>query len=110
MTALEDKFSSSSQTQLYRCQFRERCQKASETLPQLGQDIWCLTNLAYPSALSDVQETLAKEHFIDGLVSSDMRMRIKQAKLTSLNDAVQHAVELDAYNRAERTHQEQQGF
>lgn len=31
-----------------------------------------------------------------------MRLRIKQARPTSLNDAVRHAVELEAFNKAER--------
>ena len=31
-----------------------------------------------------------------------MRLRIKQAHPTSLNDAVRHAVELEAINRAEK--------
>ena len=39
-----------------------------------------------------------------------MRLRIKQARLTSLNMAVRHAVELEAFNKAERKHLEGQGF
>ena len=80
---------------------KERRQRASESLTELGQDIWRLTNLAYPTAPSDVRETLAKEQFIDALISSDMRLRIKQARPTSLNMAVRHAVELEAFNKAE---------
>ena len=57
-----------------------------------------------------MRETLAKEQFIDALVNSDMRLRIKQARPSSLNDAVRHAVELEAFNRAERRHLEGQGY
>ncbi|KAH3788470.1 hypothetical protein DPMN_166614 [Dreissena polymorpha] len=32
-----------------------------------------------------------------------MRLRIKQARPVSLNDAIRHAVELEAFYRAERT-------
>ena len=108
--ALEDRFAPPNQTELYRVQLRERRQKASESLSELGQDIRRLTNLAYPTAPSDLRETLAKEQFIDALVSSDMRLRIKQARPKNLNDAVRHAVELEAFNRAERQHLEGQGF
>lgn len=101
--ALEERFSPPNQTELYRVQLRERKQKASESLSELGQDIRRLTYLAYPTAPTDVRETLAKEQFIDALVCSDIRLRIKQARPLSLNDAVRHAVELEAYNRAERT-------
>ena len=39
-----------------------------------------------------------------------MRLRVKQARPSDLNDAVRHAVELEAYNRAERKKQEGQGY
>ena len=98
--ALKERFAPPNQTELYRVQLKERRQKAAETLTELGQDIWRLTNLAYATAPVDVRETLAKEQFIDCLHSSDMRLRIKQARPKSLNDAVRHAVELEAFNKA----------
>ena len=61
------------QTELYRAQLEEKRQKATETLPQLGQDIQRLTRLAYPTASADVCETLVKEYFIS---SFDMHLRI----------------------------------
>jgi hypothetical protein len=63
-------------------------QRAAESLPELGQEIRRLANQAYHTAPNDVKETLAKEQFIDALVSSDMRLRIKQARPTNVNDAV----------------------
>jgi hypothetical protein len=108
--ALQERFSPPNQTELYRAQLRERRLKATESLSEMGQDIRRLTNLAYPSAPSDVKETLAKEQFIDSLVNSDMRLRIKQARPTSLNEAVRHAVELEAFNRAEQKSYETNGY
>ena len=108
--ALENRFAPPNQTELYRVQLRERKQKSAESLSELGQDIRRLTNLAYPTAPADLRETLAKEQFVDALVSSDMRLRIKQARPSNLNDAVRHAVELEAFNRAERRHLEGQGY
>ena len=108
--ALEERFAPPNQTELYRVQLRERRQKASETLSELGQDIRRLANLAYPTAPSDLRETLSKEQFIDALISSDMRIRVKQARPVNLNDAIRHAVELEAYNRAEKKHIEGQGY
>ncbi|CAG2193408.1 unnamed protein product [Mytilus edulis] len=99
--SLEERFSPANQTELYRTQLRERRQKASESLPELGQDIRRLANLSYPTAPNDVRETLAKEQFIDGLMSVDIRLRIKQARPADLNDAIRHAVELEAFNKAE---------
>ena len=71
--SLEERFSPMNQTKLYRAQLEERRQKATETLPQLGQDIQRLTRLAYPTASADVCETLVKEYFIS---SFDMHLRI----------------------------------
>ena len=91
--ALEQRFAPTNQTELYRAQFREREQKAVETFPELEQDVRRLTNLAYPTSTVDLKEILAKEQFIDAIRDSDMRLRIKQARPTDLNDAVRHAVE-----------------
>jgi hypothetical protein len=65
-----------------------------------GQDVRRLANLAYPTAPNEVRETLAKEQFIDALIEVGMRLRIKQARLVNLNYAVRHAVELEAFNKA----------
>ena len=58
-------------------------------------------DLAYPKAPSDARETLAKEQFVDSLVNTEMRLKIKQARPVDLNDAVRHALELEAFYRAE---------
>ena len=107
--ALEERFAPPNQTELYRVQLRERRQKASESMAELGQDIRRLTNLAYHKAPSDVRETLAKEQFVDSLINTEMRLKIKQARPVDLNDAVRHAVELEAFYRAE-SRQAGQGF
>ncbi|CAG2189961.1 unnamed protein product [Mytilus edulis] len=101
VNALEERFAPSSQTELYRVQFKECRQKVSETLPGLGQSVRRLSNLAYPTAPLELRDTLAKEQFIDALVDSEMRLRIKQSRPKGLNDAIRLAVELEAYNMAE---------
>jgi hypothetical protein len=108
--SLEERFSPSNQTELYRTQLRERCQKAAESLPELGQDVRRLTNLAYPTAPNDVREILAKEQFVDGLASADMRLCVKQARPLNFNDAVRYAVELEAFNKAERKRDDVRGY
>ncbi|CAC5386478.1 unnamed protein product [Mytilus coruscus] len=78
VNALEERFAPSSQTELYRVQFKECRQKACETLPGLGQSVRRLSNLAYPIAPLELRDTLAKKQFIDALVDSEMRLRIKK--------------------------------
>ena len=83
--AIEDRFAPANQTERYRAQLRERRQKATDTLPELGQTIRRLTHLAYPTAPIDVRETLKKTQLIDALLDADMRLRIKQARPNSSN-------------------------
>jgi hypothetical protein len=54
----------------------------------------------------DLKEILAKEQFVDALRDPDMRLRIKQTRPVDLNDAVRHAVELQAIQSADRKIQE----
>jgi hypothetical protein len=58
--------------------------------------------LAYPTATVKIRETLSKDQFVDALVDSEMRIGIKQVRPKNLNDAIQLAVELEAYNRAKK--------
>ena len=106
VTTLNERFSPPNQMELYRAQLRERKQRASDSLPELGQSIRRLTNLAYPTAPLDVRETLAKEYFIDALIDSDIRLRIKQARPAALNDAIRQAVELEAFLKVEQKNKE----
>ena len=110
ITALNERFSPPNQMELHRAQLRERKQRASDSLPELGQSIKRLTNLAYPTAPLDVREKLAKEYFIDALTDSDIRLRIKQARPATLNDAIRHAVELEAFVKVEQKSKELKGY
>ena len=100
--ALNERFAPPNQT--------ERTKKATESLPELGQSIRRLTNLAYPTAPYDVRETLAREQFFDALIDTDMRLRIKQTRPRDLNEAIRLAVELEAYAKAEKTDIEKRGY
>ena len=102
VSALDDRFAPPDQIDLYRTQLRERKQRASESIPELGQHIRRLVNLAYPTVPADVKETLAKDHFIEALAISDMRLRIKQARPKNLNEALRHAIELEAFLKTEQ--------
>ena len=95
---------------MYRTRLRERHQKAAESLPELGQDVRRLTHLAYPTTPNDFREILDKEHFVNGLANADMRLRVKLERPLNLNDAVRHAAELEAFNKAECKRDEGRGY
>ena len=100
--ALGQRFGPENQTELFRVQLKNRVRKREETLPELAQAIRRLTRQAYPSADYQLQETLAKENFIDSLQDADIRWRVFQSRPDSLEDAVRVAVELEAFQVADR--------
>lgn len=83
---------------------RERRQIADKTFSELRQVIQRLANMTYPTATFEFRESLARDHFVDALDNSEMRIRIKQSLPRSLSDAVILAVELESHQRAERKH------
>jgi hypothetical protein len=52
METLEERFAPPNQTELYRVPLTERRQKPTESLPELGQAIRRLVNLAYPTGVT----------------------------------------------------------
>ena len=100
--ALSERFSPESQTELYRAQLKEREWKHGENVAEFGQRILRLTTLAYPKADPCLINSLAMGFFVDAISDSEMRLKIKQTRPKDLNEAVKVAVELEAFDRAER--------
>ena len=100
--ALAARFGYEGQTELFRVQLKSRLKKAGESYPELAQAITRLVARAYPQAPYHLQQTLSKEHFIDALIDSDMRLRIQQNKPFTLEEAVRNAIELEAFQEAEK--------
>ena len=53
----------------------------------------------YPDALAELQDVLARDHFIDALYE-DLRLRISQARPQSLQVALETALELESFQLA----------
>ena len=96
------RFGHEGQAELFRVQLKNRMKLSKETFPELAQDLKRLVARAYPSAPAALQEILTKDQFVDSLTDSDMRLRIKQSKPLSLSKMVQLAIELEAYDKAEK--------
>lgn len=101
-TALSRRFGSENRTELFRVQLKNLVRKRDQSLPELAQYIKRLSRKAYPNAPRDLLETLCRDHFIDALTDSDMRLRIQQAHPKTIDDATKLSVELDAFNMAEK--------
>ena len=103
--ALSERFSPESQTELYRAQLKERQRKHGENIFEFGQKILRLTTLAYPGANASLIDTLAMGNFIDSISDSGMRLKIQKTLPKVFNEAVKVAVELEAFDKAERQRQ-----
>ena len=100
LSALEARFGNAHQTKLHKMKLRSRIRRREETLAELAEDIEYLTRLAYPDATPAMQESLAKDQFIDSLLEEDMRLKIRQSRPKSLRGAVELALELEAFQLA----------
>ena len=100
--ALGRRFNPENQSELYRVQLRNRCRKANETLPELGQQIRQLVAQVYPGANAEIMDALGRGYIINSLEDPDLKWRIHQAKPETLDDMICIAVEFEAYRAAEK--------
>ena len=102
LSALDNRFGTAHQTELNRVKLRNRTRRREESLPELAEDIECLSRLAYPDAAPGMLDVLAKDQFIDAMTDEDMRLRIRQNKPMNLREALEYALELESYYLANK--------
>ena len=102
VSALETRFGSAHQVELYRVRFKAKSRRRDEDLPELAEDIELLAHLAYLQTTQSMLDLLAKDQFIDSLPDEDMRLRIRQSRPSSLREALRVAVEMDSFQQASR--------
>ena len=99
---LSARFGSQGRTDLFRTQLKSRVRRSGESLPELSQAIKRLVLRAYPQATVELREIMAMDYFIDALQDGHIRLRLKQGKPTSITEAVNMAIELEAFQLAEK--------
>ncbi|CAC5378727.1 unnamed protein product [Mytilus coruscus] len=104
IAALASRFQPGNQAEMYRAQMKIKIRGRTEQIPVLGQDIKRLVRLAYPSAPIEVKEQLARDCFIDSLNDADMELTIFQAKAKNIDNAIQVALEYEAFKNGRRKH------
>ena len=102
VTALENRFGTVHQAELHRMKLRNRTRKRQESLAELMEDIEQLVRLAYLDAAPAMLELLAKDQFIDSLTDEDTKLRIRQNRPESLQQALEAVLELEPYQLASR--------
>lgn len=100
--ALSTRFGNNNRTEMFRAGLKSRTRQKNESLPELAQAIRRLTRNAYPQAPTELREVLAKDAFVDALEDIDTKWKIKQSRPSTLNEALEIAVELEAFHVANR--------
>ena len=87
---------------MFRVSLRNRTHKPEETLPELAQAIRHLTRQAYPDATVSLRESITKDQFIEALADPELCWKVHQAKAVTLTEALDAAVEAEAFFSAEK--------
>ena len=86
--ALCEKFVPKERIELHKAEFRARRRQRDEKLPDLASSLRRLVGKAYPEAIPDLQDSLAKDQFIDALEDREIRMKIRESGPKTLDEAV----------------------
>ena len=100
--ALKQRFEPENQTEMYKSHFRSRKRKTNESIPELVQALKRLVRQAYPYTDKTTQGSLAMDAFIDSLVDSEIRWKVRQSRPRDLDEAAQITIELEAFMAAEK--------
>lgn len=103
VNVLTIRFGSINRAEVFRGELQTRTKRRDESLPELAQSIKKLTRKAYPSASSNVIETLAMDYFIDAIPYKEVRIRLREICPKTLAEAEKIAVRLDAVHVADKT-------
>ena len=87
---------------MFRARLQTKTRGKNETLTELAQSVRKLTRQAYPTADSSLINTLSLDYFIDAIPDSDMRLRIREARPSNINQAEIHAVRLETHKIADK--------
>ncbi len=81
---------------------RSRVRKPDESLQELAGDVERLARLAYPDATDDMLDIIVRDQFLDAFRDEDLRLRVRQSRPASSNEALEQALESESYQLANR--------
>ena len=102
---LKSRFGTLNKAEIYRTQLKSRVREKGESISELAQNIKKLTRQAYPEATSEIIEILALDYFIDALLGSETRLRLRECGPKTLNEAETIAVKMEAHKLADKQRQ-----
>jgi hypothetical protein len=91
----------SGQAELYLAQLRGRQQKQQDSLQDFAQSIRKLTDNAYVGMEEPARDRIARDHFMSNLRDREIRAAVHLSRPTSMEAALQTALETEAFLVAE---------
>ena len=86
---------------LHKAEFRARRRERDKKLPDLSSSLRRLASQAYPEAVPHLQDSLAKDQFIDALEDREIRIKLRESGPKTLDEAVHRALQIEAMYEAE---------
>ena len=99
---LQARFDPVGRQELHRIQLKNRVRQTGESLSALADDIRRLVDRVFVDIPFDARNKLARDCFIDALTDGEMRTRILQMRTTTIQEAMEAAIELEALTKAEK--------
>ena len=95
------RFSATNHAELYKAELRFVRRERNEKLTELANRIRHLSCVAYPTVDVKFRDELSQDQFLDALDDKEFRLKIRQLRPKSLDEAVTFASEIEAMEQAE---------
>jgi len=96
---LRNRFGNANQAERFRAVLRTRKRRQWESLQSLYQDVCRLMSLACPGQSNEVVDVVGRDAFLDALEDHSLRIRILDKEPRTLDDALNVASRLEAFNK-----------
>lgn len=93
--ALEQQYGTKHQNEVFTVRFRTQRRRCGESLQELAHDLDSMAHKPYPGARSDLLIVLLCGQVIGALDRPHLKIQVKQAKTTSLQEALASTMELE---------------
>ena len=100
--ALKKRFEPESRKELYLAEMQSRRKRRDEDWATLGEELKTLAEKAYPGLQDEAQEVLALNHYLAQLDNPQVSFGVRQKQPKTVDEAVQHTLELESYLRPSR--------
>ena len=104
---LRGRFGGQDQRERYRAELKTVKRRKGDSLQAVFQEIRRLMALAYPGQRGEMWETIAKDSFLAALGDDDLRLRVLERDIPTLEETLKFACRMEAIGRPTTTAQQE---